>query len=67
MDREALEKRLQQRPFQPFRLVLTDGSVFDIRIPDRGIYPVVSHSFASVDMGELALLNVGNVKGKMGH
>jgi hypothetical protein len=33
MDREALQQRLQQRPFQPFRLVLTDGRVFDIHYP----------------------------------
>ena len=42
------------------------GGVFDITAR-RGIYPFVSHSFASVQMGEVGLLNVGNVKGTMSH
>lgn len=43
------------------------GGVFDVRIAKRGIYPFVSHSFASVNMGEVGLLNVGNVPGTMSH
>ena len=43
------------------------GGVFDVTIPNRGIYPFVSHSFASVAMGEVGLLNVGNVAGTMSH
>jgi len=43
------------------------GGVFDVTIPDRGIYPFVSHSFASVAMGEVGLLNVGHVPGTMSH
>jgi nitrite reductase (NO-forming) len=42
------------------------GGVFDITAR-RGIYPFVAHSFASVQMGEVGLLNVGNVKGTMSH
>jgi len=30
---EDLYRMLHQRPFQPFRLYLTDGRVFDIRYP----------------------------------
>jgi nitrite reductase (NO-forming) len=37
------------------------GMVFDVKFPVRGIYPFVSHAFAAVDMGELGLINVGNV------
>lgn len=29
------------------------GDVFDVKIDHRGIYPFVSHSFASVAMGEV--------------
>ena len=43
------------------------GGVFDVRIAKAGIYPFVSHSFASVNMGEVGLLNVGHVAGTMNH
>ena len=43
------------------------GMVFDVRFGQRGIVPVVSHSFAAVDMGELGLVNVGRVDGSMSH
>ncbi|HKD94184.1 MAG TPA: multicopper oxidase domain-containing protein [Gaiellaceae bacterium] len=43
------------------------GGVFDVSIPKAGIYPFVSHSFASVMLGEVGILNVGNVPGTMSH
>jgi nitrite reductase (NO-forming) len=43
------------------------GAVFDVKIDKPGLYPFVSHSFASVDMGEVGLLNVGGVEGTMSH
>jgi nitrite reductase (NO-forming) len=43
------------------------GGVFDVTIPKAGIYPFVSHSFASVMLGEVGLLNVGHVPGTMSH
>jgi nitrite reductase (NO-forming) len=43
------------------------GAIFDLRIDQPGLYPFVSHSFAAVDLGEVGLLNVGNVKGTMSH
>ena len=43
------------------------GGVFDVKIDQPGLYPFVSHSFASVDMGQVGLLNVGNVEGTMSH
>jgi nitrite reductase (NO-forming) len=43
------------------------GAVADVKIEKRGLYPFVSHSFASVDLGQVGLLNVGNVKGSMSH
>jgi nitrite reductase (NO-forming) len=43
------------------------GGVFDVKIDQPGLYPVVSHSFASVDEGQVGLLNVGNVAGTMSH
>jgi nitrite reductase (NO-forming) len=43
------------------------GGVFDVKIDRAGIYPFVSHSFASVNMGEVGLLNVGHVAGTMSH
>jgi nitrite reductase (NO-forming) len=43
------------------------GGVFDVKIDQPGLYPFVSHSFASVDMGQVGLLKVGNVTGTMSH
>jgi nitrite reductase (NO-forming) len=43
------------------------GGVFDVKIDQPGLYPFVSHSFASVQMGQVGLLNVGDVKGTMSH
>jgi nitrite reductase (NO-forming) len=43
------------------------GGVFDVKIDKPGLYPFVSHSFASVDMGQVGLLKVGNVEGTMSH
>src|SRR5262249_37213313 len=43
------------------------GMVFDVKFRQAGIYPFVSHSFASVDMGQVGLVNVGGVKGTMSH
>ena len=43
------------------------GGVFDVKINRPGIYPFVSHSFASVMLGEVGLLKVGHVAGTMSH
>ena len=43
------------------------GGVFDVKIDNPGLYPFVSHSFASVQMGQVGLLNVGHVAGTMSH
>jgi nitrite reductase (NO-forming) len=43
------------------------GGVFDVTIEKPGIYPFVSHSFASVNLGEVGLLRVGDVPGTMSH
>jgi nitrite reductase (NO-forming) len=43
------------------------GGIFDVTIPDEGLYPFVSHSFASVDLGQVGLLKVGNPPGTMSH
>ena len=38
-----------------------------MKIDQPGLYPVVSHSFASVDEGQVGLLNVGHIAGTMSH
>jgi nitrite reductase (NO-forming) len=43
------------------------GGVFDVKIDEPGIYPFVSHAFASVMLGEVGLLKVGDVPGTMNH
>jgi nitrite reductase (NO-forming) len=43
------------------------GGVFDVKIDKPGLYPFVSHSFASVQMGQVGVLKVGDVAGTMSH
>ena len=38
-----------------------------MKIDEPGLYPFVSHSFASVDLGQVGLLKVGDVHGTMSH
>ena len=56
-----------QRNVQTALVPAGGGGVFDVKIDQPGLYPFVSHSFASVDLGQVGLLNVGNVKGTMSH
>ena len=37
MDRAELQRLLRQRPFQPFRVVLSDGRRYDVRYPHMNL------------------------------
>jgi nitrite reductase (NO-forming) len=56
-----------QQEIQTASVPAGGGGVFDVEIDSPGIYPFVSHSFASVNMGEVGLLHVGHVAGTMSH
>jgi nitrite reductase (NO-forming) len=56
-----------QRNVQTVPVPAGGGGVFDVKIDQPGLYPVVSHSFASVDLGQVGLLKVGDVQGTMSH
>ena len=56
-----------QRGVQTVPVVAGGGGVFDVKIADEGLYPIVSHSFASVDLGQVGILKVGNPSGSMSH
>jgi nitrite reductase (NO-forming) len=56
-----------QRNVQTVLVPAGGGGVFDVKIDHPGLYPFVSHSFASVDLGQVGLLKVGNVNGTMSH
>ncbi len=43
------------------------GAVFDVEIDEPGFYPFVSHSFASVDLGQVGILKVGDPQGHASH
>jgi len=43
------------------------SGIFDVKIDKPGLYPFVSHSFATVDMGQVGLVKVGDVEGTMSH
>jgi nitrite reductase (NO-forming) len=43
------------------------GGIFDVKIDEPGLYPFVSHAFAHVDLGQVGLLEVGNVQGQASH
>lgn len=52
-----------QRNVQTAVVPAGGGAVFDVTIPQEGMYPFVSHAFADVDLGQVGLLKVGNPKG----
>ena len=56
-----------QRGVQTVGVPAGGGAVFDVKIDEPGLYPFVSHAFAHVDLGQVGLLKVGNVKGTMSH
>jgi nitrite reductase (NO-forming) len=56
-----------QRGVQTVVVPAGGGGVFDVKIDKPGLYPFVSHAFAHVDLGQVGLLKVGNVKGTMSH
>jgi nitrite reductase (NO-forming) len=56
-----------QRGVQTVSVPAGGGGVFDVKIDEEGMYPFVSHSFASVDLGQVGLLEVGNPTGTATH
>jgi nitrite reductase (NO-forming) len=56
-----------QRNVQTASVPAGGGGVFDVKIDEPGLYPFVNHSFASVDLGQVGLLKVGDVQGTMSH
>jgi nitrite reductase (NO-forming) len=56
-----------QRNVQTVGVPAGGGAAFDVKIDKPGLYPFVSHAFAHVDLGQVGLLKVGNVKGTMSH
>jgi nitrite reductase (NO-forming) len=56
-----------QRGVQTVLVPAGGGGVFDVKIDKPGLYPFVSHSFASVNMGQVGLLKVGSVRGSLSH
>ena len=43
------------------------GGIFDVKIDQPGLYPIVNHAFAYADLGMVGLLKVGNPKRTTGH
>ena len=43
------------------------GGAFDVKIPDTGTYPFVSHAFNTVAKGQVGILKVGNPATTMSH
>jgi hypothetical protein len=37
MDHAELQRLLRQRPFQPFRVVVSDGRTYDVRYPEMNL------------------------------
>ncbi len=69
LDRAWVNQDLTQyeRNVQTALVAAGGGGVFDVKIDKPGLYPFVSHSFASVNMGQVGLLKVGHVAGTMSH
>jgi nitrite reductase (NO-forming) len=56
-----------QRNVQTVGVPAGGGAVFDVKIDEPGVYPFVSHAFAHVDLGQVGLLQVGEVDGGASH
>ena len=37
MEREELRRLLKQRPFRPFRVLVSDGRIYDVRYPEMNL------------------------------
>jgi nitrite reductase (NO-forming) len=64
-DRAWVNSDMKSPPQQGVQTVVVPaggGAVFDVKIDDVGTYPVVSHAFADVDLGQVGILKVGNPK-----
>jgi nitrite reductase (NO-forming) len=48
---------------QTYQIPPGGGAMVELTIPEQGLYPIVSHSFASATKGALAMLQVGNPPG----
>jgi nitrite reductase (NO-forming) len=48
---------------QTYNIPPGGGAMVELTVPDEGLYPIVSHSFASATKGALAMLRVGNPPG----
>lgn len=69
-DRAWVNSDLTSPPQQGAQTVVVPaggGAVFDVKIDDEGTYPIVSHAFADVDLGQVGLLKVGNPKAGAAH
>ncbi len=69
LDRAWVDQDLTryERNVQTVSVPAGGGGVFDVKIDRPGLYPFVSHSFASVNLGQVGLLKVGEVAGTMSH
>lgn len=69
LDRAWVDADMTQylRGVQTVNVPAGGGAVFDVKIDEPGLYPFLSHSFASVDLGQVGLLKVGDVTGSMSH
>ena len=52
MDRAELQRLLRQRPFQPFRVVLSDGRTYEVRNPRMNL---LAESFIKIGIPHVSL------------
>ena len=54
MEREELRRLLKQRPFRPFRVLVSDGRIFDIHYPEMNL---LARSFIKIGIPEAGVAN----------
>ncbi|HZT81051.1 MAG TPA: hypothetical protein VFA26_12540 [Gemmataceae bacterium] len=52
MDRAELQQLLRQRPFQPFRVVVSDGGAYEVRNPRMNL---LAESFIKIGIPDASL------------
>ncbi len=56
-----------KRGVQTTSVPVGGGMIFDVRLPEVGLYPFVSHAFADATKGAVGILRAGQPTGTMSH
>jgi hypothetical protein len=56
-----------ERGVQTVHIPAGGGAVVDVEFDAKGLYPIVNHEFALSELGQVAVVRVGNAAGHILH